>query len=79
MLCFATWVTGTSLWIGMGVMMEDKEIIMYTCYTCNINFPSRRCPRCGENGTRIYKENLGERPNNNPTDVNDFFNRKQKG
>lgn len=59
--------------------MEDRgEPIMYTCYTCQINFQSKKCPKCGKKGTPIYKDQMVERPKNNPTDINAFFDRKRK-
>lgn len=53
---------------------------MYTCHTCLINFQAKKCPRCGKNGTPIYEDDLSiERPKNNPTDINAFFDRKRNG
>ena len=61
--------------------MEDRgKPIMYTCHMCLINFQLKNCPRCGKNGIPIYKEDMTiERPKNNPTDVNTFFDRKKNG
>jgi len=50
---------------------------MYTCYMCQINFKSKKCPKCGKMGTPIYKDQIVERHKNNPTDVNAFFDRKK--
>ena len=59
--------------------MEDrKRPIMYTCYTCLINFKSKKCPRCGKIGNPIYKDEIIDRLKNNPTDVNAFFERQRK-
>lgn len=62
-----------------GVVLEDRgELIMYTCYTCYINFKTTKCPRCGKKGTPIYKDQILERPKNNPTDINAFFERTRR-
>lgn len=59
--------------------MQDRgKPIMYTCYTCGKNFHSKKCPECGKEGTPIYKDQTVERPKNNPTDINAFFDRKRK-
>ena len=58
--------------------MEDRgKPVMYTCYVCQINFQTKKCPKCGKKGTPIYKDQIVERPKNNPTDVNVFFDRKK--
>ena len=60
--------------------MENRgEPIMYTCYSCLINFKAKKCPQCGKKGTPIYEDQTNERHKNNPTDINTFFDRKRKG
>lgn len=62
-----------------GMIMEDRgEPIMYTCYTCSINFQSKKCPKCCKNGTPIYKDQMNTRPKNNPTDIDAFFENSRK-
>ena len=62
-----------------GVVLVNKEKpIFYTCYNCRINFQAIKCPRCGKKGTPIYNEPTDGRPENNPTDINAFFERKRK-
>lgn len=54
--------------------MEDRgKPVMYTCHMCQINFQSKKCPKCGKMGTLIYKDQIVVRPKNNPTDVNAFL------
>ena len=59
-------------------MVDREKPFIYTCYTCNVNFEAKQCPKCGKKGTPIYKNQSIERPKNNPTDVNAFFERKRK-
>jgi len=59
--------------------LEDRgELVMYTCYTCLINFKTKKCPKCGKKGTPLYNGQTIERSKNNPTDINAFFERKGK-
>lgn len=59
-----------------GVRLENRgEPIFYTCYMCQINFESKKCPKCGKMGVQVYKDQTVKRPKNNPTDINAFFNR----
>lgn len=64
----------------MGTSLEDRgEPVGYTCYTCLINFETKKCPRCHKKGTPIYRDQTIERPKNNPTDINAFFEKIRKG
>ncbi|SDB54261.1 hypothetical protein SAMN02910298_02774 [Pseudobutyrivibrio sp. YE44] len=57
--------------------MEDRgEPIMYTCNMCQMNFQSKKCPKCRKLGIKVYKDQIGDRSKNNPTDMNAFFNKK---
>ena len=60
-----------------GSVVEDREKpIMYTCYTCKKNFTTKECPKCKKKGTTIYNGQIVERSENNPTDINAFFDQK---
>ena len=58
--------------------MENREDAnFYTCYKCSKNFQSKKCPKCGKNGTPIYEEQTNGRPNNNPTDIESFLKNRR--
>lgn len=59
--------------------MADRETpILYTCYACNKNFSSKKCPKCGRKGAPIYRDQIEIRPNNNPTDFDAYLKKKGK-
>ncbi len=59
--------------------MNNEKPLFYTCHRCIRNFPTKKCPICGQDGTPIYSSDLTfERPKNNPTDVDAFFKKMVK-
>lgn len=55
--------------------MNDIKPSLYTCYRCSINFLTKKCPKCGQKGTPVYDSDLTDRIQNNPTDVNSYFDK----